>query len=314
MAGRPVVHVDRRLRRRLRRRPVARRRTPSSRGRPDLPHVRRARSRRRAARHHVELPRHHALGRQETWEDSPEGYLARTWPAVHTPPYVGSPTSSPTRTPRPARRFDPPWRPARRRRRSTPPTPPARWPIRPPAARSCGPASRCTASRRVPGSTTSPPTCGRCWRSSARVSFVKRLAGRRRGWYADGCAASSAPHSYAAVARRSADSVTPTACRLGTPVDGLTVVPCGDVLDRRLRRSDADHRRGHDGPADGRLRRRRRCARGDEVVLHRPPGRRAHQRPRSGPPSSARSATRSSAASGRDVVPRLLVAARSPRP
>ena len=39
-----------------------------------LPHLFRQQSRRRADGRHLELPRYHALGRQEHWEDSPEGY------------------------------------------------------------------------------------------------------------------------------------------------------------------------------------------------------------------------------------------------
>ena len=56
----PVVHADRRLRRRLRRRRVARhqRLLPRRRG-PDLPHLLRQRPRRRGDGQHLELPRHH---------------------------------------------------------------------------------------------------------------------------------------------------------------------------------------------------------------------------------------------------------------
>ena len=55
-------------------------------------------------------------------------------------------------------------RTCRTRSSCTPPTRPAPWPIRLPGARSCAPASPCTASRRVPASTTSRPSCARCCR------------------------------------------------------------------------------------------------------------------------------------------------------
>jgi hypothetical protein len=54
-----LVHPHRRLRRRLRGRPVARDQRLHSRGRSDLPHVLHRRPRRRADGEHLELPRHH---------------------------------------------------------------------------------------------------------------------------------------------------------------------------------------------------------------------------------------------------------------
>jgi hypothetical protein len=48
--------------------------------RQGVPHLLHQQPRRRGDGDHLELPRHHPLGRQETWEDSPEGY-------PQTPPY-----------------------------------------------------------------------------------------------------------------------------------------------------------------------------------------------------------------------------------
>ena len=55
----PVVHDHRRLRRRLRRRRVARHQRLHPRGRRDLPHLLHRRPRRRGDGHHLGLPRHH---------------------------------------------------------------------------------------------------------------------------------------------------------------------------------------------------------------------------------------------------------------
>ena len=77
----PLVHDHRRLRRRLRRRRVARhQRLLPRRRRPDLPHLLRRRARRRGDGQHLGYLDITALGRQEEWEDSPEGY-------PQTPPY-----------------------------------------------------------------------------------------------------------------------------------------------------------------------------------------------------------------------------------
>src|SRR5262252_5875592 len=48
--------------------------------RASVPHLLHQQPRRRGAGEHLELPRHHPLGRQEIWEDSPKGY-------PQTPPY-----------------------------------------------------------------------------------------------------------------------------------------------------------------------------------------------------------------------------------
>ena len=77
----PLVHDHRRLRRRLRRRRVARhQRLLPRRRRPDLPHLLHRQPRRRGAGQHLGYLDITALGRQEEWEDSPEGY-------PQTPPY-----------------------------------------------------------------------------------------------------------------------------------------------------------------------------------------------------------------------------------
>ena len=63
---------------------------------------------------------------------------------------------------------------------STPPTRPARWPTRRPAARSCAPASRCTASRPGRGVDDLAADLRPVLSLKARVSFVKRLAAGER--------------------------------------------------------------------------------------------------------------------------------------
>ena len=93
--GHPLVHDHRRLRRRLRRRRVARhqRVLPRRRG-PDLPHLLRRQARRRGARHRLELPRHHRA--------RPPGGRGRTRPRATrraSPTCGGTSTTSTTRPP-----------------------------------------------------------------------------------------------------------------------------------------------------------------------------------------------------------------------
>ena len=78
--GHALVHDHRRLRRGLRRRRVARHQRLHPRGRPDLPDLLHRRPRRRAMGSTWSYLDITALGRQEEWEDSPEGY-------PQTPPY-----------------------------------------------------------------------------------------------------------------------------------------------------------------------------------------------------------------------------------
>ena len=78
--GDAVVHDDRRLRRRLRRGRVARHERVHPRRRPRVPHLLRQRPRRRGDGSTWSYLDITALGRQEEWEDSPEGY-------PQTPPY-----------------------------------------------------------------------------------------------------------------------------------------------------------------------------------------------------------------------------------
>ena len=154
----------------------------------------------------------------------------------------------------------------------------------------------------------SPPTCARCCRCKARVSFVKRLAAGRAA------VVRAAPHaSPPTPTSRRCRSATPTACAAGCrrtatvliggrrrPIVGTItmdqlMVDCGDDPVRPRRRGRAD----------------------------RPPGRRADHAPRSGPTRSARSATRSCAASaprvprryvGRAAGARNIVGVMSPTP
>ena len=81
LGAHPVVHAHRRLRRRLRRRRVARHQRLDPRRRPDLPHLPRQQPRRRDDGQHVELPRHHRARAPGGVEASPEGY-------PQTPTYV----------------------------------------------------------------------------------------------------------------------------------------------------------------------------------------------------------------------------------
>ena len=84
------------------------------------------------------------------------------------------------------------------------------------------------------------PSCGRCCRCKARVSFVKRLpAGIARLVRPAPRAASTTP------TWRRCRSATPTACRRG-----LTQTSADVLIGGQRRR---DRRRRHDGPADGRL-------------------------------------------------------------
>ena len=72
--GSPLVHAHRRLRRRLRGRRMARHQRLHPRRRRDLPHLLRRQPRRRSAGGTWSYLDITALGRQEIWEDSPEGY------------------------------------------------------------------------------------------------------------------------------------------------------------------------------------------------------------------------------------------------
>ena len=78
--GDPLVHDHRRLRHRLRRRRVARHQRLHPRRRPDLPDVLRQQPRRRGVGSTWSSLDITPLGRQEHWEDSPDGY-------PQTPPY-----------------------------------------------------------------------------------------------------------------------------------------------------------------------------------------------------------------------------------
>ena len=165
-----------------------------------------------------------------------------------------------------------------------------------PAHRSCGPASPCTASR--PGRRRSPrrrPAPGAC-RCGRGCRYVKRVAAGQPDLVRAAAHVRRATRPWPRCR-----SATPTACRarLSSRATG------GEVLIGGRRR--ADRRHDHDGPADGRLRRRRGRV-GDEVVLIGDAGRRrAITRRGVGRPARARSATRSCAASSARIARRCIV-------
>ena len=156
-------------------------------------------------------------------------------------------------------RFDGPWPRVEaagidRARCATPPTRPAPSPIPAPASTWSAAASPSTASHPSPGAGRRVPTCGR---RCARARGVAREGGRRRARASPtGCATARArPPTVATV---------PARLRRRRAAGGSAAVG-GEVLDRRPPPPDRRHR--HDGPAHGRLRRRRPSAVGDEVVL-----------------------------------------------
>ena len=90
----PLVHDHRRLRRRLRRRRVARHQRLPPRRRPDLPHLLHQQPRRRGDGQHLELPRHHRAR-----PPGGVGGLARGLPADAAVPVVEPATTSTTSRP-----------------------------------------------------------------------------------------------------------------------------------------------------------------------------------------------------------------------